>query len=78
MTIKELQDGFYRVFRESYSWRQILRRTFRSIHGIPFRLGMNYNYRQKARRMPDPDQKQLLPETLPLPAPYPVPGLSEK
>ncbi|MFH1740608.1 MAG: radical SAM protein [bacterium] len=52
MSVEDLQNGFYRVFRETYSFRNILKRTFRSWRGIPYRLAMNYSYRKKAMRMP--------------------------
>ncbi len=52
MSMEELQNGFYRVFRESYSLRKVIQRTFRSYRGIPSRLAMNWSYRRKARRMP--------------------------
>jgi len=54
MSAGDLQDGFYRIFREAYSFDNILRRVFRSPRGIPCRLAMNYGYRKKAMRMPRP------------------------
>lgn len=52
MTVDELQEGYYRLFRETYSIPNVLKRAFRSPRGIPFRLAMNYSYRKKAFRMP--------------------------
>ncbi len=52
MNPEELEKGFYRIFRETYSWNNILRRSFRSFRGLPYRLAMNIGYRKKAMRMP--------------------------
>lgn len=74
MTAKELQEGFYRVCRESYTWRRIIRRTMRSPRGMLLRLAMNINYRHKAGRMPDPDRPGAAGRSglgLPLAAPCP-------
>jgi radical SAM superfamily enzyme YgiQ (UPF0313 family) len=53
MTPEELETGFYRIFRETYAWRNVFKRSFRSWRGIPYRLVMNISYRNKAMRMPD-------------------------
>ena len=52
MSVRELQDGFYRVYHETYSIGNILKRTLRSWRGMPSRLTMNLGYRNKALRMP--------------------------
>ncbi|HPA44155.1 MAG TPA: radical SAM protein [bacterium] len=52
MSVGELQNHFYRTFRESYTLGKVLMRTFRSYRGIPSRLAMNWSYRKKAQRMP--------------------------
>lgn len=52
MTAEELQNGFYRLWHETYSIPNILKRTFRSVRGIPLRLAMNSTYRKKSCRMP--------------------------
>lgn len=53
MTPAELENGFYHIFRKTYSFRNMLKRSFRSPRGIPYRLAMNFSYRKKAMRMPD-------------------------
>jgi radical SAM superfamily enzyme YgiQ (UPF0313 family) len=52
MTIKELQDGYNWIFRETYSARSILSRVFRSLRGIPYRTAVNISYRRKAMLTP--------------------------
>jgi len=52
MTVEDLERGFYRIFRETYSIKNVLKRTFRSWKNIPYRLAINYSYRKKAMRMP--------------------------
>ena len=52
MSVKELEEGFYRLWHEMYSIPNILRRTFRSFRGIPNRIALNYAYRKKGLRMP--------------------------
>lgn len=53
MTPSELESGFYHIFRETYTFPNLLKRTFRSFRGLPYRLAMNLSYRKKAMRMPD-------------------------
>lgn len=52
MTTEELQNGFYRIWHKTYSIPNILKRSFRSLHGMPLRLVMNIGYRRKCCRMP--------------------------
>jgi len=52
MSPRELEDGYYRIFRRTYSLINIIKRTFRSSKGIGFRLALNFSYRKKALRMP--------------------------
>jgi radical SAM superfamily enzyme YgiQ (UPF0313 family) len=53
MTARELEENYNRIWRDMYSVKNILRRTFRSWRGIPYRLGMNIGHRNRAMRMPD-------------------------
>mgnify|MGYP001604128542 CR=1 FL=1 len=53
MTAEELASRFYSTWRKAYSIPRILKRTFRSVRGIPYRLSMNIGYRQRAMRMPN-------------------------
>jgi len=52
MTAEELENGYYRTFRETYSIKNILRRSFRTWRGLPYRIVVNMSYRKKAMRMP--------------------------
>jgi len=52
MTIKELQDGYSWIFRQTYSARSVLSRVFRSLRGIPYRTAVNISYRRKAMLTP--------------------------
>ena len=52
MTVKELQDGYYWIYRQTYSFFNTLRRVFRSWRGISYRLVVNVSYRNKALKMP--------------------------
>ncbi|MCX7011683.1 MAG: radical SAM protein [Candidatus Sumerlaeota bacterium] len=52
MNAEELQQGYYRIFHQTYTVGNILRRVLRSWRGIPDRLAMNISYRNKARKMP--------------------------
>jgi radical SAM superfamily enzyme YgiQ (UPF0313 family) len=48
MTVKELQDGYNWIFRQTYSAQRIFNRVFRSLQGIPYRTAINISYRRKA------------------------------
>jgi len=56
MTPRQLQDGYFRVFRRTYSVSNIARRVFARRRGMLNRLVMNISYRKKAMRMPRPSQ----------------------
>ncbi len=53
MTADELQRGYWWAFRETYSMKNMLKRSFRSPRNLIMRIGMNLNYRRKALKMPD-------------------------
>ena len=53
MTADELQQGYYALFRKTYTWSSILKRCMRSPRNMTYRIGMNISYRRKAMRMPD-------------------------
>jgi len=52
MTADELQQGYYGLFRKTYSWSSIIKRCVRSHRNMTYRIGMNISYRRKALRMP--------------------------
>lgn len=52
MTPVELLDGYHRIFRETYSLKNILRRSLSTPRGISYRIAANLSYRKKALRMP--------------------------
>ncbi|MCD6287537.1 MAG: B12-binding domain-containing radical SAM protein [Candidatus Hydrogenedentes bacterium] len=54
MTQTELANGFYRLWHDTYTIPRILKRSFRSLRGIPLRLALNFSYRRKCSRMPRP------------------------
>jgi hypothetical protein len=51
MTAEQLQAGYYRIYMETYSIPNILRRVFRDWRGIPYRAAMNFSSRNKALKM---------------------------
>jgi radical SAM superfamily enzyme YgiQ (UPF0313 family) len=53
MTRDELQNGYYWAFRNTYTMKNILKRSLRSPRGIIYRLAANLSYRKKALRMPE-------------------------
>ena len=54
MTMDELQNGYYWIFRKTYTLKNILKRSLRGgLKGIKYRLAMNFSYRKKALRMPE-------------------------
>jgi radical SAM superfamily enzyme YgiQ (UPF0313 family) len=53
MTRDELQNGYYWAFRNTYTMKNILKRSLRSSQGIIYRLAANLSYRKKALRMPE-------------------------
>jgi len=53
MTVEELQNGYYWIFRNTYTIKNILKRSLRSPSGIIYRIAANLSYRKKALKMPD-------------------------
>lgn len=53
MTDEELQRGYYWIFRNTYSVKNILKRSLRSPSGIAYRIAANLSYRKKALKMPE-------------------------
>ena len=53
MTVEELQNGYYWIFRNTYTIKNILKRSLRSPYGIVYRIAANLSYRKKALKMPD-------------------------
>lgn len=53
MTVEELQNGYYWIFRNTYTIKNILKRSLRSPKGIAYRIAANLSYRKKALKMPD-------------------------
>lgn len=53
MTARELQDGYYWIFRNTYRMKNILKRCLRSPKGVAYRMAVNLSYRKKALRMPE-------------------------
>ncbi|MDP2682752.1 MAG: radical SAM protein [Deltaproteobacteria bacterium] len=53
MTVEELQNGYYWIFRNTYTIKNILKRSLRSSNGIIYRIAANLSYRKKALKMPD-------------------------
>ncbi len=54
MTPEQLENGFYWLNRKFYSMPRVLRRVFSRPRGIICRASMNFGYRNRARRMPEP------------------------
>jgi hypothetical protein len=54
MTADELQNGYYWIYRECYSWPNILKRVFRSPKNLINRAALNYSYRRKVMKLPEP------------------------
>lgn len=52
MTIEDLQNGYYWIFRNTYAIKNILKRSLKRPRGFTYRLAMNIAYRKKALRMP--------------------------
>ena len=52
MTPEELLDGYHWIFKETYTIKNILKRSLRSTRGLKYRIGANLSYRNKARKMP--------------------------
>lgn len=53
MTAGQLQNGYYWIFRNTYSIKNILKRNFRrNLKGLTYRVAANLSYRKKALKMP--------------------------
>jgi len=52
MTSDELLDGYHWIFKETYKLGNILKRSFRNMNGVGYRIASNLSYRKKALRMP--------------------------
>ena len=53
MTAEQLQNGYYWIFRNTYSIKNILKRNFRrNLKGLTYRVAANLSYRKKALKMP--------------------------
>lgn len=52
MTAEELQSGYYWIYREFYSFHNILKRIFRSRKNILSRAALNFSYRRKVLKQP--------------------------
>ncbi len=55
MTANELQNGYYWIYREVYSYSNIIKRVFRTHRNILSRAALNYSYRRKALKLPHPE-----------------------
>lgn len=53
MTAEELQNGYYWIFRNTYTIKNIMKRSFRRLNGITYRIAANLSYRKKALAMPN-------------------------
>ncbi|MBI5809645.1 MAG: B12-binding domain-containing radical SAM protein, partial [Deltaproteobacteria bacterium] len=53
MTVDELQQGFYWIYRNTYTFTNMMKRSFRSPRNLVYRIAANLSYRKKAMRMPD-------------------------
>jgi radical SAM superfamily enzyme YgiQ (UPF0313 family) len=54
MRAGELQDGYHWIYREYYSLPNMLKRIFRSPRNLISRAALNYSYRRKAMKLPQP------------------------
>ena len=52
MTAKELQEGYWWIYNKTYNMKNILRRSLRSPRDLAYRIGTNFSYRRKAKKMP--------------------------
>ena len=56
MTPDELQRGYWWAYRQTYSLKNMLKRSLRSPQNLVIRIGMNLSYRKKAMKMPEAEQ----------------------
>jgi len=54
MTTDELQEGYHWIYREFYSYKNILKRIFRSPRNIVYRAAVNLSYGRKAMKLTVP------------------------
>ena len=54
MTADELQEGYHWIYREFYSYPNMLKRIFRSPRNIIYRAAVNLSYGRKAMKLPVP------------------------
>ncbi len=54
MTADELQEGYHWIYREFYSYPNMLKRIFRSPRNIIYRIAVNLSFRRKAMKLPVP------------------------
>ncbi|MBC8414144.1 MAG: B12-binding domain-containing radical SAM protein [Nitrospira sp.] len=54
MTPEELQEGYYWIYREFYSYPNMLKRILRSPKNLIYRAAINLSYRRKAMKLPKP------------------------
>ncbi len=52
LTKEELLDGFHWIYKETYRFKNILKRCLRQRTGLGFKIAANVSYRKKAMRMP--------------------------
>ncbi|MBI5286089.1 MAG: B12-binding domain-containing radical SAM protein [Deltaproteobacteria bacterium] len=52
MSPEELQQGYFWIYRNTYTPWNILQRSLRGLRGISYRMAVNLSYRRKALRMP--------------------------
>ena len=52
MTARELQEGYWWIYHKTYNMKNILRRSLRSPRDLAYRIGTNFSYRRKAKKMP--------------------------
>ncbi|HDH06342.1 MAG TPA: B12-binding domain-containing radical SAM protein [Nitrospirae bacterium] len=52
MTADELQHGYWWAYHQTYSLKNMLKRSLRSPQNLVIRIGMNLSYRKKAMQMP--------------------------
>ena len=54
MTVDELIEGFHWIYTTTYSTKNMLKRSFRSLKGLIYRIAANLSYKKKANRAPIP------------------------
>lgn len=54
MSRQELQDGYYWIYKETYSKQNILRRLINTRGKFASKIGINFSYRRKALKLPEP------------------------